>query len=130
MLRRVEWMLLAPRRDRHRMALWLGMVVALYATIGFSLNGLAPITTAQTVDQANVGQWSGVINLPENAVHAHVLPSGTVLYWPSWFGDAPARLWDPIANTTTNAPFAGYNIFCTGEVFMADGRLFVTRRLR
>jgi len=46
------------------------------------------------------------------------------MYWPSWFGDAP-RLWDPATGTSTDLPKAGYNIFCTGEVLLADGRMFV-----
>ena len=61
----------------------------------------------------------------DRAVNAHVLPNGKVMYWPAWFGDTPARIWDPATGLTVNAPFAGYNIFCTGEVFLADGRMFV-----
>ncbi len=61
----------------------------------------------------------------DRAVNAHVLPTGKVMYWPAWFGDAPARIWDPVTGQTVNAPFAGYNIFCTGEVFLADGRMFL-----
>ena len=61
----------------------------------------------------------------DRAVNAHVLPTGKVMYWPAWFGDAPARIWDPATGVTVNAPFAGYNLFCTGEVFLADGRMFL-----
>jgi hypothetical protein len=58
-----------------------------------------------------MGQWSAVLPLADKAVNAHVLPTGKVIYWPSWFGDA-SRLWDPVAGSSVNAPLAGYNIFC------------------
>ena len=80
---------------------------------------------AAIADVATEGQWSGVLPWVDRAVNAHVLPTGKVMYWPAWFGDAPARLWDPATGLTVDAPFAGYNIFCTGEVFLADGRMFV-----
>ena len=71
------------------------------------------------------GQWSGVQPTVDQVVNAHVLPTGKVMYWPAWFGDTPAKIWDPVTGETVNAPFAGYNIFCTGEVFLPDGRMFV-----
>ena len=80
---------------------------------------------AATLGVATAGQWSAVLPWVDRAVNAHVLPTGKVMYWPAWFGDAPARIWDPATGHTVDAPFAGYNIFCTGEVFLADGRMFV-----
>ena len=70
---------------------------------------------AATLDVGTAGQWSGVLPWVDRAVNAHVLPTGKVMYWPAWFGDAPARIWDPATGHTVDAPFAGYNIFCTGR---------------
>ena len=85
----------------------------------------AAAEAATTLGAGTTGQWSAVLPWVDRAVNAHVLPNGKVMYWPAWFGDAPARIWDPATGQTVDAPFAGYNIFCTGEVFLADGRMFV-----
>jgi Ca2+-binding RTX toxin-like protein len=69
------------------------------------------------------GQWGSVINWPHVAVHSHLLPNGKVMTWP--YSDDP-RLWDPITNTFTSLTPAGYNVFCSGHSFLADGRLLVT----
>jgi Glyoxal oxidase N-terminus len=59
------------------------------------------------------------------AVHAHVLPTGKVIWWSSVsYGDYPT-LWDPSANTNTAAPQAGENNFCSGHSFLSNGQLFV-----
>ena len=82
---------------------------------------MCPAVRAQ--DPSIVGQWSAVQPLPIVAVHAHVLPTGKVLFYP--YVDDP-RLWDPATGTITSAAQAGYDIFCTGHSFLADGRLLVT----
>jgi hypothetical protein len=73
-------------------------------------------------DPSIVGQWSPVQTLPIVAVHAHLLPTGKVLFYP--YTDEP-YLWDPVTATITPAALSGYNIFCTGHTFLADGRLLV-----
>lgn len=78
--------------------------------------------SVQAQDPSIVGQWSAVQPLPIVAVHAHVLPTGKVLFYP--YTDDP-HLWDPITGTITSAAQAGYNIFCTGHTFLADGRLLL-----
>jgi hypothetical protein len=98
-------------------------VSLLVAGCGIPLRRMPPVP-AGAADAATAGLWSGVLSWADKAVNAHVLPTGKVMYWPSWFGDA-SRLWDPGSGSTVNAPLAGYNIFCTGEVFLADGRMFV-----
>src|SRR5260370_1019830 len=76
-------------------------------------------------NSATVGQFSSVMTWPYVAVHAHVLPTGKVVYWPPFdLGDNPT-LWDPSANTNTAAPQAGNNIFCSGKSFLSNGQLFV-----
>lgn len=81
---------------------------------------ICPAVNAQ--DPSIVGQWSAVQTLPIVAVHAHVLPTGKVLIYP--YTDDP-RLWDPATGAITSAAQAGYDIFCTGHAFLADGRLLV-----
>ena len=83
--------------------------------------------------QFNVtGRWDTLTpDLPFFPVHAHLLPTGKVMLWP---GDAgisgnDPRLWDPATpltqTTTTLLAKPGYDVFCAGHAFLADGRLFV-----
>lgn len=58
-------------------------------------------------------------------VHAHVLPTGKVLWWPSFDNGDNPTLWDPFTNTNTALTHAGANIFCSGHAFLANGQLFV-----
>lgn len=87
----------------------------------FLVASICPSVNAQ--DPAVVGQWSAIQTWPIVAVHAHVLPTGKVLFYP--YSDDP-RLWDPVTGAITSAAPAGYNIFCTGHSFLADGRLLLT----
>ncbi|WP_342374592.1 DUF1929 domain-containing protein [Myxococcus stipitatus] len=83
------------------------------------------VAQAQTPDLASVGQWTPVQKWPYSAVHTHVLPTGKVMFF-SEFGDGDnPMLWDPQTNGLTALPKAGFNIFCAGHAFMADGRLLV-----
>jgi hypothetical protein len=71
---------------------------------------------------STVGQWSAVTIWPYKPIHAHLLPSGKVLFWPR--ADTP-KLWDPATNVFSTVPQAGANIFCSGHTFLSDGRLLV-----
>lgn len=75
---------------------------------------------------ASTGQWAPVQTWPFMAAHAHLLPNGKVLFWPSFVQGNNPTLWDPVANTFGSVPMAAYNIFCSGHTFLQDGRLFVT----
>ena len=72
------------------------------------------------------GQWTSVLTWPFMAAHASLLPNKKVLFWPSFSNGNNPTLWDPVANNFTAAPFAAYNIFCSGHSFLQDGSLFVT----
>ena len=74
-----------------------------------------------------VGRWTQVPDLPFFPVHSHVLPTGKVMIWPGQFGISgnDARLWDPATATVSPLAKPGYDIFCSGHAFLADGRLFV-----
>ena len=84
-----------------------------------------PNFRSQAQTPATVGQWSAPVTWPYLAVHAHVLPSGKVLWWPSFDnGDNPTQ-WDPATGVNTALPHLGANVFCAGHSFLADGQLFV-----
>src|SRR6266699_2394740 len=83
------------------------------------------VSSASAWDPGTVGQFSSVMAWPHQAVHAHVLPTGKVLWWPSFdLGDTPT-LWNPSTNTNTPVTHAGANIFCSGHAFLANGQLLV-----
>jgi galactose oxidase len=93
---------------------------------------------------ATKGQWGPVFDLDNVAIHAHLLPTGKLLYWGrrSVVGDPSFAslnqhatrtfLWDPATGKsvpTGNVPTLvggqGVNLFCSGHSFLADGRLLV-----
>src|SRR4051812_36751600 len=83
------------------------------------------------------GKWSDLMAWPNVAIHTHVLPNGKVLFWSrrEWKNGMPVEgldphdcvphLWDPHTGMVTNLPRPGYNLFCAGHTFLADGRLLV-----
>jgi hypothetical protein len=73
--------------------------------------------------QASVtGQWTKLQNLPQPAVHNVVMPNGKVLI----FGrDNAERIWDPITQSITMPPHAGYDLFCAGHTLLHDGRVLI-----
>jgi hypothetical protein len=73
---------------------------------------------------ATQGQWSAVQQWPAKAVHAHLLPDGRVMVWPSRDGD-PIVIWNPAVGTFERQAAPGLNLFCSGHTLMADGSLFV-----
>jgi hypothetical protein len=82
-------------------------------------------------DPSLVGQWSFVPDLPYFPVHLSVLPTGEVMIWPGDVagggvsGNDP-RLWDPVTQSTSLLAKPGYDVFCSGHSFLADGQLLVT----
>src|SRR5262249_39813243 len=80
-------------------------------------------SSAFAQDPTTVGQWSPVMTWPYEAIHAHVLPTGKVIFWTR--GDH-SELWDPATNTVTAAAASGANIFCSGHAFLPNGQVFVT----
>ena len=97
-----------------------------------------------SLSSALSGQWGPVFNLENVAIHAHLLPTGKVLYWGrrSVVGDpsfaslnehkSATFLWDPATGKsvrTKNSPAltggGGVNLFCSGHTFLPDGRLLV-----
>lgn len=73
-----------------------------------------------------MGEWSPVQSWPYKAVHMHLLPTGKVMYYSSYADADDPQIWDPATGSIVDADEAGYNIFCTGHSFLADGKLLVT----
>src|SRR5436190_7224553 len=87
------------------------------------------IFSSSAIAQNNVvGQWSSVMTWPYEAIHAHLLPTGKVLWWNG--GNTADMIhptfWDPATNASTAATNPAANIFCAGEAFLPDGRLLVS----
>ncbi|MBV9531521.1 MAG: DUF1929 domain-containing protein [Bradyrhizobium sp.] len=104
----------------------------------------AAVTIVTPADPSKTGQWSAPFQLENVAIHAHLLPTGKILYWgrrKNFGSDVFATLndhacqtylWDPATGTsreTKNRPTlkdgTSVNLFCSGHTFLADGRLMV-----
>ena len=107
-----------------------------------ALIGLCFGATPSAAQPNVIGQWSHVASLPYLPVHAHMLLTGKVMMWPGDGGVSgndprsrdPA---DPFNVDPLNAGNAahvsllskpGYDLFCSGHSFLADGTLFVAGR--
>jgi galactose oxidase len=91
----------------------------------------------RTSGPAQLGQWEPVFELPNVAIHTHVLPNGKVLFWGR--RDQPTGsmnehectpfIWDPTTGKLTPTPQPNradgtkINLFCAGHAFLPDGRL-------
>ncbi len=86
---------------------------------------------------ATVGRWGGVVELPNVAVHAALLPTGRVLMWGRRLVAGVGNLhvedcqpfrWDPESEASlpaSNKPGGNLNLFCAGHAFQPDGTLLV-----
>ncbi|MGH8564029.1 MAG: galactose oxidase-like domain-containing protein [Gammaproteobacteria bacterium] len=95
-----------------------------------ALIGLCFGPTPAAALPSDVGEWSLVTPLPYFPVHTHMLPTEKVMIWPGdeegggASGNDP-RSWDPANQSVSTLSKPGYNIFCSGHSFLADGTLFV-----
>jgi Domain of unknown function (DUF1929) len=96
--------------------------------------GVASAGAQPTVE----GEWSDVIAWGANpfsaveAIHTFMLPTGKVMFWQTW--RESIGLWDPATGQFSAAsfplpagmpPVSGFNPFCSGHAWLADGRLMV-----
>ncbi len=128
--------------------LW-SRIVAIVSTvvgaIGSAVNallrrvGLVKATVATGLPPAVGGRWDPVFDLPNVAIHTHLLPDGKVLFWGR--RDAPGgsmndhfctpHVWDPATGVATPTPQpkradgTTVNLFCAGHAYLPDGRLLV-----
>ncbi|MCY1023279.1 galactose oxidase-like domain-containing protein [Pyxidicoccus sp. MSG2] len=101
---------------------WLRGLVAVLSGV-LLLAGPARAQTAAS----DVGAWSSVMSWPITATHASLQPDGRVMFFGEFDeGDDPPRRWDPATNAVTSLARPGYNIFCAGHSYLADGRLLIT----
>lgn len=85
-----------------------------------------PVTVSNTSVESEIGAWSAPVELNMVAVHMTLLHTGKLLMWRGEdFGGAVAVVWDPISNTMHSVPNSRTNLFCSGHVRMADGRILV-----
>lgn len=95
---------------------WLTTVLA-------CLLGFLSLPMAGNAQTDVTGQWTKLTDLPIVPIHDHLLPNGKVLMW----GRNLARgVWDPVTQAITPPADPGYDQFCSGHAFLADGRLLVT----
>jgi Galactose oxidase-like, Early set domain/Kelch motif len=79
---------------------------------------------------SDVGQWGPPIDLPGIvAIHTTLLPNGKVLFFynnPEFGDEARGRVmvWDPATQTGVRRDVPG-NIWCAGQIVLADGRVLV-----
>ncbi len=88
---------------------------------------IAPVlllSTATWAQPAAVGEWSKVMEWPDNGTHLILLPTGKVLSW-NEFDPKEMNLWDPETGAHSEAEHPGYNTFCAGHALLADGTLLV-----
>lgn len=77
--------------------------------------------------QSTTGQWQNGPDLPYFPVHMSLMPNGKVMMWPGdggVSGNDPRQL-DPATGAVTPLSAPGYDIFCAGQSWLPDGRLFV-----
>lgn len=107
-------------------------VILSNATGGGTIGGPAILKVTIVDDEAAQpgGHWSEVMPLPVIPIHAHLLPTGDMMFWDrhdhALGYDGNPWLWDPATGLTTMAMTLTYDIFCSGHSFMADGRLLVS----
>src|SRR4029453_5444843 len=78
----------------------------------FAIAQLIAVSSASAQDPATVGQFSSVMTWPYEEIHAHLLPTGKVLFWTR---ADHSQVWDPVTNAVTPAATSGANIFCSGH---------------
>jgi galactose oxidase len=105
-------------------------------------NAILPVPGGDRVGDpvwAYRGRWDPVFELPNVAIHTHVLPNGKVLFWgrrdePTGSMDeheCTPYIWEPGTGELSPTPQprradgAKVNLFCAGHAFLPDGRLLV-----
>jgi Concanavalin A-like lectin/glucanases superfamily/Domain of unknown function (DUF1929)/Kelch motif len=100
------------------------------AVLGVVVLCVGSSTVAVEGDPSVVGQWSLAQTLPFFPVHVSMLPTDRVMIWPGdqgISGNNP-REWDPANPGAPTSPLTppGYDVFCSGHSFLANGGLLVT----
>src|SRR5438045_9490128 len=97
------------------------LFVAYLKQVSAALLGLLlTLSVVEGQGTTTVGEWSPVMTWPYEAIHAHVLQTGKVLFWTR---RDHSQLWDPAANTVTSTAASGANIFCSAHSLLPMRRL-------
>ena len=86
----------------------------------------APIAVSVLNVAPSIGQWSAPFDLGIVAVNAVMLRTGKVLLFAgSYVSSYVERVWDPATGALTLVPNPYYNLFCSGQAQLPDGRILV-----
>ncbi len=72
-----------------------------------------------------LGAWTAPEDWPAGPTHAHLLPTGKVMFFGEFEDGHAQYVWDPETNAIEQLPYVGFNIFCSGHAYLEDGRLFL-----
>lgn len=111
---------------------WSGGAPSFYASAG---GGTTPPTDPPPTDPGTspdaVGQWGTVMNWPIVAAHAVLMTSGKTLDVDGWTAPSPSIVYDPNLGGVPGGGFTridnplGLDVFCAGNVTLADGRVLL-----
>ena len=82
------------------------------------------LPTTASAQPSVTGQWTRLNDLPFGPIHQALMPDGKVLMW-ARNNNMTYVLFDPVTQTVSPAPNAGYDQFCAGHAYLSDGRLLV-----
>jgi len=95
-------------------------------TLTATLGGSTTATVSVTLSPAQVrGTWSGPFTWPVVAANMVLMPTGKVLAWD--LDNNAVQVWDPVANTFTDATNSAetFSFFGAGQTALADGRVLI-----
>ena len=76
-----------------------------------------------SADEAMIGQWASPTTWPNVAIHAALMPDGTVLTYGRM--NDPMSVWDPASPGSFSTLTEPGDLFCSGHSLLPDGRLLV-----
>lgn len=101
--------------------------------LALALAVLALLATPAATQTPGGGSWTSMGSLPFFPTAMHTLPTSKVLFFGGDVQGTPPgppanslRTWDPATGQTSTLASTGYDLFCAGHSFLADGRLFLT----
>lgn len=83
------------------------------------------VTVANYSNPGVTGEWSSLRNWPLVALNAILLRTGKVLVYDRYSSGASVRVWDPQSESFISIPNNTTDLFCSGHVALADGRILV-----
>jgi hypothetical protein len=111
-----------------------GVTLVIVAMVGSQSVLAEDIPADADADPGTQGEWSVPFDIGITAIHSVLLHNGKVLVWGDVLGRTGGNrttLWDPSSGTLSRVtvPYPR-NMFCAGEIHLADGRLMVIGGMR